>query len=123
MEFILEIIYLKNKGWAHVINFNEYTDVGTHWIALYVSNNEITYFDSFGVGHVPQEIKKIIGHKKIKTDIFRAHANKSIVQGYFYIGFNDLMLAGKTLIDYTSLFSPYDFEKKDNIVFSYFKNE
>ena len=123
MEFILAMIYLKNKGWAHVINFNEYADDGTHWIALYVSNNEITYFDSFGVGHVPQEIKKIIGHKNIKADIFRAHANNSIVCGYFCIGFNGLMLAGKTLIDYTSLFSPYDFEKKDSIIFSYLKNE
>ena len=34
--------------------------------------------------------------------------------GYFYIGFIDFMLEGKTLIDYTSLFSPYNFEKNDN---------
>ena len=33
------------------------------------------------------------------------------------------MFAGKTLIDYASLFSPYDFEKNDNIILSYFKNE
>ena len=43
----------KMKDGAYVINLNEYTDVGTHWIALYVSNNEITYFDSFGVEPVP----------------------------------------------------------------------
>ena len=35
----------------------------------------------------------------------------------------DFMLSGKTLIGYTSLFSPYDFEKNDNIILSYFKNE
>ena len=34
MEYILEIICLINNGWAHVINFDEYSDIGTHWIAL-----------------------------------------------------------------------------------------
>ena len=44
------------KNGAYVINLHEYADVRTHWIALYVSNNEIIYFDSFGVEHVPKEI-------------------------------------------------------------------
>ena len=53
------------KNGAYVINLDKYADVGTHWIALYVKNNdvknndvknEITYFDSFGVEHVPLEI-------------------------------------------------------------------
>ena len=43
--------------------------------------------------------------------------------GYFCIGFIIFMLVGETLIDYTTLFSPYDFEKNDNIILSYFKNE
>ena len=59
------------KNGAYVINLDEYADVGTHWIALYVKNNEITYFDSFGVGHVSKEIKRFIGHKNIKLNIFR----------------------------------------------------
>ena len=42
--------------------------------------------------------------------------------GYFCIGFIDFMLAGKTLIDYTNFFSPYDFNKNDSIIFSYFKD-
>ena len=42
--------------------------------------------------------------------------------GYFCIGFIDFKLAGKTLIDYTSLFSPYDFNKNDSIILSYFKD-
>ena len=43
----------------------EYADVGTHWIALYAkNNNEVVYFDSFGVEHIPEEIKKFIGNKK-----------------------------------------------------------
>ena len=42
--------------------------------------------------------------------------------GYFSIGFIDFMLAGKTLIDYTNLFFPYDFNKNDQIILSYFKD-
>ena len=96
----------------------------THWIALHVSNNEIIYFDSFGVEYVPKEIlKKIIGHKNIRTKIFRIQANNSIRSGFFSIGFTDFMLIDKTLIDYTGLLSSYDFEKNDNIILSCFKNE
>ena len=51
---------------AYVINRDEYADVDTHWIALYVKNNEVIYFDSFGVEHVPEEIKRFIGHKNTK---------------------------------------------------------
>ena len=55
------------KNGAYVINLDEYEDVGTHWVALYVKNNEITYFNSFGVEHVPKEIKRFIEYKNIKT--------------------------------------------------------
>ena len=95
--------------------------MGTHWIALYVKDNEITYFDSFGVEHVAKEIKKFISHKNIKTNIFRIQADNSIMCGYFCIGFIDFMRAGKSLIDFTALFSPYDFKKNDDIILSYFK--
>ena len=45
----------KKKDGAYVINIDEYSDIGTHWIALWVNNN-VTYFDSFGVEHIPKEI-------------------------------------------------------------------
>ena len=45
----------KIKDGAYVINLNEYSDIGTHWIA-YVNNKTVTYFDSFGVEHIPKEI-------------------------------------------------------------------
>ena len=55
--FILEIIYLKKiKHGAYVINLDEYADVGTHWIALYLKNNEVIYFHIFGVEHVSKDI-------------------------------------------------------------------
>ena len=46
----------KTKDGAYIINLDEYSDIGTHWIALYASNNNITYFDSFWVEHIPKEI-------------------------------------------------------------------
>ena len=70
---------------------------------------ESVYFDSFRVEHVPEEIKEFIGNKKIKANIFRVQANNSIMCEYFCIGFIDFMPAGKTLIDFTRMFSPYDF--------------
>ena len=76
----------------------------------------------FGVEHIPKEIKKLIGNKNIKANIFRIQANNSVMWGYFCIGVTDFMLAGKTLIDYTNLFSPYDFDKNDQIILSYFKD-
>ena len=90
------------KREAYVINFDEYADEVTHWIALYVKNNEVIYFDSFAVEHVPKEIKKIIGNKDIRTNIFRIQAYNSIMCGYFCIRFIDFMFANKTLINFTS---------------------
>ena len=111
----------KRKNGAYVINLDEYADIGTHWIALYVKNNKITYFDSFGVEHVHKEIKRFIKHKSIKTNIFRIQADNSIMCGYFSIGFIDFMFARKSLIDFTSLFSPYVFKKNGEIILAYFK--
>ena len=45
------------KDGAYIINLDEYSDVGTHWIALFCKKNEIVYFDSFGVEYIPEEIK------------------------------------------------------------------
>ena len=100
----------KIKDGAYVINFDEYADTDTHWIALFCKKNEIIYFDSFGVEHIPEEIKEFIGNKNIKANIFRVQANDSVMCGYFCIGFIDFMLAGKKLTDYTNLSSPHDFK-------------
>ena len=107
---------------AYVINLDEYSDIGTHWIALYVKNNSITYFDSFRVEHIPKEIKEFIKNRNIKTNIFGIQAYDSIMCGYFCIGFIDFMFKGKTLTEYTNLFSPSDFTKNDDIILNYFIN-
>ena len=64
----------KIKDGAYVINLDEYSDIGTHWVALYVHNDDLTYFDSFGVKHIPKEIKTFINNKNITTKIFRIQA-------------------------------------------------
>ena len=105
-----------------MINFDEYTD-GTHWIALFCNKCEIVYFDSFGVEHVPEEIKEFVGNKNIIANIFRVQANDSVMCGYFCIGFIDFMLAGKKLTGFTSTFSPFDVKKNGDTILSYFKDE
>ena len=118
-NFEIQKYYQYESGFDGVINLDEYADVGTHWIAFYVKNTAIIYFDS--LEYVPNEIEKFIGYKNIKTNIFRIQANNSVMCGYFCIGFIDFMFAGKTLGDYTNFFSPYDFKKNDNIILSFFK--
>ena len=113
----------KIKDGAYVINLDEYGDVGTHWVALFCNKIEIVCFDSFGVEHVPKEIKEFVGNKNIKANIFRVQANNSVMCSYFCIGFIDFMLAGKKMTDFTNIFSPHDFEKNDDIILSYFKDE
>ena len=44
----------KIKDGAYIINLDEYSEIEAHWIALYVQNNDVTYFDSFGVEHIPK---------------------------------------------------------------------
>ena len=110
------------KDGAYVINLDEHADTGPHWVALFCKKNKIVYFDSFGVEHIPEEIKNFIGNKNIKANIYRVQANNSVMCGYFCIGFIDFMLAGKTLIDYTTFFSPHYIYKNDQIILSDFND-
>ena len=110
----------KIKDGAYIVNLDQYSGIGTHWVALYVQNSDFTYFDYFGVEHIPEEIKKFIGNKNIKTNIFRIQAFDSIMRGYFCIGFIDIMLAGKTLTDFMDLFSPNNFKVIHDISLKYF---
>ena len=88
---------------------------------MYVNAKNVTYFDSFGVEHIPKEIKKFIGNKNIITDIYRIQEYDLIIRRYFCIGFIDFMLKGKSLLEYTNLFSPNDYEKNDKIILKYFQ--
>ena len=106
----------KVKDGTYLINLDEYSDIGTHWIALYVNNKTVTYFNSFGIEHIPKEVKKFIGSRNIISNIYRIQNSDSIMCGYFCIGFIDYMFRGKSLTDYTNLFSPNNFNKNDDII-------
>ena len=96
----------KIKDEASVVNLDKFKSLGTHWIALYINVENVTYFASFGVEHISKEIKKFIRNKNIRTNISRIQAHDSIMCKYFCIGFIDFMLKGQSLLDYTNLFSP-----------------
>ena len=109
------------KDGAYVINIDEYSDIGTHWVALYVHSDGVTYFDSFGVEDIPKEIRAFIdSFVSITTNIFRIQSYDSIMCGDFCIGFIDFMLAWQTLTEFTNLFSPNNFQKNDDIILNYF---
>ena len=83
----------ETKNVTYVINLDEYKSIGTHGIGLYVkTSNDAAHFDSFGVEHVPKEVKKFIGSRSI-----------TIMCGCFCIRFIHFMLKCRNLLDYTNL--------------------
>ena len=120
------------KKGAYVISLDEYENTGTHWVSLFVKPKYTTessslertiYFDSFSIEHIPQQINKFIGNSDIKSNIFRIQAYDSIMCRYFCVEFVNYVLEGKTLLDYTNLFSPNDIKKNDRVIKRIFKNE
>ena len=115
------------KDGPYVVNLDKYSDIGTHRVALDVSDNNnnnnnnnndddnVTDFE-----HIPKEIKTFINNKNITTNIFIIQGYDSIMCGYCCIGFIDFMLAGKTLTEFPNLFSPNSFKKNDDIILKYF---
>ena len=67
-------------------------------VFLYISNNDLKYFDSFVVENIPKEILKIIGYKVVIGNIVRIQADNAIIFGYFcveYVNFLSLFLTNK----------------------------
>ena len=85
-----------------------------------VQNNDVPYFNSFGVEHIPKEIRTFIGNKNIKTNIFRIQDYGSTMCRYLCTGFIDYMLEGKILTEFANLFSPNNFKRNDYIILKYF---
>ena len=81
-----------------------------------INGDNATYFNSFGVWHIPKEIKKFIGYKNITINVLRIQAYNSIMCGCFCIRFIEFMLKGNSLLEYTNLFSPGKYEKNDKII-------
>ena len=101
----------KKSDGTYVINLDEYSDSGTHWIALHAMNNSVTYFDSFGAEPIQKEVKIFIDKSIFVTNIFRIQAYDSVMWGYCCTGFIACILKGKTLADFTNL-SPNNFRKE-----------
>ena len=100
----------KLKKGAYVINLDHSKNTGTHWVVIFVKEDEVIYFDSFGVEYTPKEIMQKIeqsslGNKNIKTSIFRIQDNNSAMCGYFCILIIEYRLNNKTLTDFTKLIS------------------
>ena len=92
------------------INLDEFKSIGSHWKAFYVNGNigrasyDAIYCDSFGVEHIPKEVKKFIGNKIIITNIYRIQSYDLTMCGDFSIKLIDLILKSKRLPDYNNLF-------------------
>ena len=65
---------------------------------MYALNNNVTYFDGFGVEHIPKEIKIFFDRFIVVANIFRIQAYDSVMCGYFFVVFIDFMIKGKTFL-------------------------
>ena len=102
------------------INLDEYESIGTHGIALYVNVENVTYFDSFEVEHIPKQIRKLIAKTSNRRNNYRKQAFNSIMCQYVCIGFIDFMLKGESLSECINLFSPKEYNKNNKIIFKSF---
>ena len=100
-------------------SYKKYRD----WVSLFIDRNTAVYFDSFGIEHIREKLLNKVRDKSITHNIFRIEDNESIMCGFYCIAFIEYVLAGKTLFDYTNLFSPNDYKKNCKIIYNYFKNK
>ena len=84
-------------------------------------NNNVIYFDSFGVEYIPKGVERFIGSKDMTTNIYWRQAYNLILCRYFCIGYIGFMLKGKSLQDYANLFSHNGYKKNDQIILKYFQ--
>ena len=98
-----------NDG-AYDINLDDKNSTGIHWVSLFINKNTAVYFDSFGIEYIIQEVNKV-KDKSVNHNTYRIQYNE--LCGLYCIAFIEYMLAGKTLLDHTDLFSPNDYKKND----------
>ena len=105
---------------GYVVNLDDMGKAGTHWVAIFINDDRATYFDSFGVEHMPREVVRFLRNKDIQANIFRVQPADSVLCGYYCIKFLDFMFDGKTLTDFTNMFSPTNFKANDKKVLTLF---
>ena len=90
----------QSKGWSiHIKSW--WVQINKNTLGSFVGNN-VTYFDSFGVEHIPEKNEKIIGNKIITTNIIQAY--DSVIYDAFFIGFIKIMQKNEKVLDYTNFF-------------------
>ena len=108
----------------YAINADDKQSEETHWISLFIDINAAVSFDFFQIEYIPQEVLCKINEKPITHNIFRIQSNDSIMCRFScYRFYGTYMIVGKTLFDYTNLFSPNDYQKNDMIKYKYFKDK
>ena len=125
-ELLFNGVYSRNKlpkitqDGGYVVNLDDMGQSGTHWVAIFINDDRATYFDSFGVEHLPEEVKRFLVNKDLHVNIFRVQPARSVLCGYYGIKFLDFMFDGKSLMDFTNMFSPTNFEANDKLVLRLF---
>ena len=107
----------------YVINIDDKSSKGTHWVSLFINKNTAVYFDSFGIEFILQEVLSKIKDKSVAHNTFRMQDNESTMGGFYCIAFIEYILAGKTLLDYIHLFCPDGYEKNEKTIYKYFKDK
>ena len=83
MVFIQEIIYLKQRVGAYIINLEKNESLESHWVALYVNAENLLYFTRFRVKHIGKKITILIGNKNINANTYKMQVFDSVMCGYF----------------------------------------
>ena len=93
-----------------MINLDGKQSEGAHWVSLFIDRLcTALYFYSFQIEYI--------------QNIFRVQDDDFIMCGLYCIAFIEYMLTGKTLLDYTNVFSPNGYKKNDKIILKSFKDK
>ena len=93
--------------------------MGTHWIALQLNGNNVTYLDNFAFEHIPKQVKKLKDKKNNKNKNLPC-TSKWFINAWIILYWSYWFYA-KSLLDYTNLFSPNKYEKNYKLILEYFQ--
>ena len=95
---------------------------GSHWVATYVKNGIINYFDSFGM----PPFQEIVDHAK-RTNMTLVHQSDQIQNlltttcGYFCLYFLNEMSKGRSYYDLLKVFNSHNTMENEKYIENYFK--
>ena len=104
-----------------MININDKQSKGTHWVSLFIEGNTAVYFDSMGIGHIPQEVLRKIKDKSTTPNIFKKQDDDSIVWILLYHFCRIYACRKNYLRLYPSIF-PKDYRKNKKVIYKNFKD-